>query len=134
MERRLRLAIDERKIRRLEGGIVEPTSSGWAKQNRGLLDFKEAEDVVGMVLKSDDTMRSVEKLFTKEELAAAKQVISAAVRTASDKYAIKPLAAAPVNTKYGTGKHYVIDDDNDVMIEAEASAFDLSKPIPDAKV
>ncbi len=134
MEHRLRLAIDERKIRRLEGGIVEPTSSGWAKQNRGLLDFNEAEDVVGMVLKCDDTMRSVEKLFTKEELAAAKQVISVAVRTASDKYAIKPLAAPPVNTKYGTGKHYVIDDDNDVMIEAEASAFDLSKPIPGAKL
>lgn len=133
MECRLRLAIDERKIRRLEGGIVEPTSSGWAKQNRGLLDFKEAEDVVGMVLKSDDTMRSVEKLFTKEELAAAKQVISVAVRTASDKYAIKPLAAAPVNTKYGTGKHYVIDEDNDLIIEAEASAFDLPKPIPGAQ-
>lgn len=133
MERRLRLAIDERKIRRLQGGIVEPTSSGWAKQNRGLLDFKEAEDVVAIVLKSDDTMRSVEKLFTKEDFAAVKQVISAAVRTASDNYAIKPLAAAPVNTKYGTGNHYVIDEDKDLIIETDASFFDLSKPIPGAQ-
>jgi hypothetical protein len=78
----------------LEGGIVEPTSSGWAKQNRGLLDFKEAEEVVAIVLKSDDAMRSVERLFTKEDFASVKQVISAAVKTASDNYAIKPLRAA----------------------------------------
>jgi len=116
----------------LEGGIVEPTSSGWAKQNRGLLDFKEAEEVVAIVLKYDDAMRSVERLFTKEDFASVKQVISAAVKTASDNYAIKPLRAA-VNPKYGAGKHYVIDEDNDVIIEADASSFDLSKPIPGAK-
>ena len=96
------------------------------------MDFNEADDVVGMVLKCDDTIRSVYKLFAKNDFAAVNQVISAAVRNASDKYAMKPLAVK-VDPKYGTVTHYLIDDDNDVIIEADASAFDLSKPIPGAQ-
>ena len=96
------------------------------------MDFKEVKEVVIEVLRYDETMCSVEKVFTKEELPAVKKVIGAAVDKAIENYAIKPLTAE-ANPKYGTVTHYVIDEDNDMIIEAEASEFDLPKSIPGAK-